>query len=358
MRHYHNLTISWVRLEWTFILLPIILFVSCGSSRDQLGAAGRSIAGNPQVSEATSATNDGLLILQMPELEVATNELGRIKVIATISIIGDIVSQIGGEFVDLVVLIKPGQDPHSFVSSVNDLRVVAESDVIFVAGWDLESGLIGDLSSVSDSPQVPVSAGIRPRLISEVDKSSDSDRSFADPDPHTWLNPKLVIQWVTNISMALSELDPGNRDAYQLNAKAYIEKLNQLIDLYDSTVATMGIERRKLVTNHNSLGYFADAYDFKIVGSIIPASSALAEPSARELAVLVRLMEEEELCTIFTDSTANNQLATAVADELDYCAVVHIVALYTGALGKVGSEADTYIKMMEKNIEAIEQNLR
>ena len=339
-------------------LLPIILLVGCGPGSNQIRSSDQSNSDITQLTDLTEAADDELLVLHIPDIKAVKDQSGPIKVIATTSIIGDVVSQIGGEFVDLITLMEEGQDPHSFVSSVSDLRSVAESDVIFVAGWDLEEGLIDDLRSVSEAPQVPVSAGIRPRLLAAEDDLSTSDNFSGQADPHTWLNPRLVIQWVTNIGNVLSELDPGNSDSYQMNVAAYMEELNQLIDLYDSTIDTIEPIKRKLVTNHDSLGYFADAYDFEIVGTILPVGSTLAEPSARELAELVRQMDETGLCTIFTETTTNNQLATAVVDELEQCAEVRTVDLYTGAVGKVGGDADTYIKMMQRNIETLEHGLR
>ncbi len=358
MRQYNFLFSTGIWMKSMIMLLLIIVSVACSARSNQLGSTDHSDSDTSQSPDPTELADDELLVLPIPEIEAVNDRSGPIKVIATTSIIGDVVSQIGGEYVDLVTLMKAGQDPHSFVSSISDLRSVSESDVIFIAGWNLEEGLIDDLRSVSESPQVPVSASIRPRLFAADDESSVRNEFNARPDPHTWLNPRLVLQWVTNIGEVLSELDPGNSDAYQANTEAYMREVTQLIDLYDSTIDTIDPLKRKLVTNHDSLGYFADAYDFEIVGAIIPAGSTLAEPSARELAELVRQMDEAGLCTIFADTTTNNQLATAVVDELEKCAVVHTLDLYTGALGTVGSEADTYIKMMKKNIETLEYGLR
>lgn len=339
---------------WKLFFLPVLLIVACTANTDQPGSA--NISPGQDSVEETETGNLGP-ILRVPVLRPRIDDSDPIKVIATTSILGDIVQQIGGEQIDLVILMKPGQDPHSFVSSIGDLRSVAESDVIFVAGWNLEQNLIKDLSSVSDSPQVPVSAGIDPRIIHEKTESAQIDSLFGNPDPHTWLDPSLVVQWVVNITTALSELDPANSAAYQSNAEVYTKKLRELITLYDTAIDSIGLDKRKLVTNHDSLGYLADAYDIEVIGTVIPAASTLSEPSAKELAQLVRIMEETGLCTIFAESTTNDQLAEAVAAELNHCDQVHVVSIYTGALGSAESGADTYINMMEKNLEAIVQSL-
>lgn len=340
---------------WILCFLPVLLIVACTANADQPGLA-NTTPGQDSVEETESG--DPIPILRMPVLSPRIDDGEPIKVVATTSIVGDIVRQIGGKQINLVILMKPGQDPHSFVSSIGDLRSVAKSDVIFVAGWNLEENLLEDLSSVSDSPQVPVSAGIDPRIIHEETESPQIDSLFENPDPHTWLDPNLVVHWVINITKALTELDPANSAAYQSNAEAYTEKLGELINLYDTAIDTIGLDKRKLVTNHDSLGYFADAYDFEVIGTVIPAASTLSEPSAKELARLVGVMEETGLCTIFGESTTNDQLAEAVAAELNHCDEVHVVSIYTGALGPAESEADTYIKMMEKNLDLIVQSLQ
>lgn len=340
------------------LLLSIILLASCGANDIQQRSANASFSTNSPEFDSTISGGDINYMLQIPEIEQLDDRSGPIKVIATTSIIGDVVFQIGGNNVDLTTLMEPGQDPHSFISSVSDLRNVAESDVIFVGGWGLEEGLIDDLSSVSESPQIPVSAGIEPRFYTSADENADGEMKLINPDPHTWLDPHLVVKWVDNIRITLSELDPANADSYRLNADTYKKQLNQIIDLYNVTVDSIEPSKRKLITNHDSLGYFADAYDFEVIGSLLPSGSTLAEPSARGLAEIVRLMKEASICTIFTENTSNSKLAIAVANELDDCPEVFTADLYTGSLGPEGSGAETYLKMMAKNIEKIEQGVQ
>jgi ABC-type Zn uptake system ZnuABC Zn-binding protein ZnuA len=306
--------------------------------------------------KATEVTQDGLTTLSLPEVGPADLEGDRLQVLATTSIIGDVVSQVGGEAIELTVLMKPGQDPHSFEPTVGDLTAAAEADVIFVNGWDLEEGLVADLENVArDVPLVPIAAGIAPLAFGGHEEEAGQAQHGADP--HTWLDPHLVRQWVENAEQMLADLDPAHAGEYAGNASAYQAELEALIAYYDQKVAQIPADRRKLVTNHDSLGYFAQAYDFEVVGTVVPAASTLAEPSASDLAELLKAMEREGVCTLFAETTANEQLAETVATELGNCESVQVVTLYTGALGPAGSEADNYLDMMRANIDAIVSGL-
>jgi ABC-type Zn uptake system ZnuABC Zn-binding protein ZnuA len=307
--------------------------------------------------------NGAMLVL--PAL--APVELGddRLRVVATTSIIGDIVGRIGGKAIELTTLMGPGVDPHSYQPSAAELTAVADAHLIFINGWDLEEGLIRDLENIAEGvPMVPVSAYIEPLAFADDHDDGDShgdshDHDHAhDADPHTWFNPHLVKQWVENIEHALHDIDPANEDLYEANAEAYLEELEGLIEYFEARIAEIPAERRKLVTNHDTFGYFARAYGFEIVGTVIPSASTLSEPSARELAQLVEQMQTEGVCTIFTESVANERLAQTVAAELSGCAEVRVLRLFTDALGGPGSGAETYLEMMRINIDTIVAGLR
>ena len=306
--------------------------------------------------KATKVTQDGLTALSLPEVDPADLEGDRLQILATTSVIGDVISQVGGEAIELTVLMKPGQDPHSFEPTAGDLTAAAEADVIFVNGWDLEEGLVADLENVArDVPLVPIAANIKPLAFGE--HQDETEYNHPGADPHTWLDPHLVRQWVENVEQMLTGLDPAHAGEYAGNASAYQAELEALIAYYDQKVAQIPADRRKLVTNHDSLGYFAQAYDFEVVGTVLPAASTLAEPSASDLAGLLEAMEREGVCTLFAETTANEQLAETVASELGGCESVQVVTLYTGALGPAGSEADNYLDMMRANIDAIVSGL-
>jgi len=289
-------------------------------------------------------------ILMLPELSPPDLQGRKLRVAATTSVIGDVVGQVGGEAIALTTLIQPGQDPHGYEPSADDLRLASQADVIFVNGWDLEETLVKSLRGVAqDTAVVPISADIQPRIL---------DEKTGAVDPHVWLDPYLAAQWVENVALVLSELDGGNTAVYQTNAQNYLAELEALEESMTADLSGIPPEKRVLVTNHDSLGYFADRFDFEILGTVIPSTSALAEPSATDMADLAAKMRQAGVCTIFAETTGNDQLAQAVAGELDFCDEVQVLSLYTGALGPPGSGADSYIGMMQANTEIILQGLR
>jgi ABC-type Zn uptake system ZnuABC Zn-binding protein ZnuA len=270
-----------------------------------------------------------------------------LRVLATTSLIGDTVAQVGGEAIDLTTLIAAGQDPHGYQPGAADLTAAADADVIFVNGWDLEEGLIEDLTAIGGAAAiVPVSAGIAPRMVGGA------------PDPHTWQNPANVGQWVENVRLTLGAADPANAATYDANAAAYRAELERLDEEVRSTLAAVPAARRVLVTNHDNLGYFAEAYDFEVIGAVIPSVSALAEPTAAGLADLAQLMADNGLCALVVESTADDRLARALEGELDECDGVQLLTLYTDALGPPGSGVDTYLGLMRTNAATLVEGLQ
>ena len=317
---------------WLLAALTIFL-AACGS----VGESGGDTAVSPQ-------------ILTLPELSPPDLQGRKLRVAATTSVIGDVAAQVGGDAIDLTTLIPPGQDPHGYEPSADDLRLVSEADVIFVNGWDLEETLAKSLRGMAeDTAVVPISANIQPRIL---------DEKTGAVDPHVWLDPYLVEQWVDNAALVLGELDEGNTAVYQTNAQNYLAELKALEESMTADLSAIPPEKRVLVTNHDALGYFAARFDFEILGTVIPSTSALAEPSAADMADLAAKMRQAGVCTIFTETTGNERLAQAVAGELDFCDEVQALSLYTGALGPPGSGADSYLGMMRANTATIVKGLR
>ena len=300
--------------------------------------------------EAGHVDEEEPAILMIPQLETADLNDSKLRVVVTTSIIGDVVAHVGGEAIDLTVLIRAGQDSHSYEPGAQDLTAVADAHVIFINGWDLEEGLLDDLANIADADiLVPVSAGITPLPFAE----EDEDEHQHHEDPHVWFDPQNVQQWVRNIEQVLAALDPANEAVYHANAAAYSQDLDTLLEYMDEQVAQIPVDGRKLVTNHEALGYLAARYDFTLIGTVLPGGSTLAEPSANDLAQLAAAMQEANTCTIFAETTANTQLAQAAAAELDNCEQVHVLSLYTEAISPPGSEADSYIGMMRVNVDLL-----
>ena len=331
-------------LRWLILLAGILACGLFGAGCSD-GQAVRETAGR-----ATASTQPDALTL--PELEAADLGNEPLKVVATTSIIGDVVSQVGGENIALATLLGPGQDPHSYEPAARDLTAVAGADVIFVNGWDLEEGLVANLASIAEgAPIVPISANIKPLAFGDAEGDSTAD-------PHVWFSVPNVVQWVENTEHVLSDLDPANSEVYANNSAAYLLELEELQAYAASTLAEIPEEKRFLVTNHNSFGYFAEEYGFEILGTVIPAASTLAEPSAGDLAVLIEEMAAHGVCTLFTETAVSDTLARTVAGELQGCDEVRVLRLYAGSLGPAGSAAGTYIDMFRTNVETIVSGLQ
>ncbi|MCB8944786.1 MAG: zinc ABC transporter substrate-binding protein [Ardenticatenaceae bacterium] len=317
--------------------------------------------------------DDSTETLSLPELGAAALNGRKLTVVATTSIIGDVVAQVGGEAIDLTILMEAGQDPHSYEPGAQELTAVADADVIFINGWDLEESLVDSLESIGEEALVvPISANIHPLAFGEdehehegeeaeheeEDEHDEGEHHHSGADPHVWFSIHNVEQWMENVEHVLSELDPTHAGTYEANATAYMTELAELEAYAEAQLAPIPTEKRFLVTNHDSFGYFAEEYDFTVLGTVIPSISTAAEPSASDLTDLIAEMEEHTVCTIFTETTVNDTLAQTVASELSGCDAVQVLKLYTGAVGSEGSGAESYIGMFRTNIDTIVDGLK
>lgn len=326
------------------LLLAAVALAGCGAT----GASTGEAAG-PQP-------------LALPALTAVDLNGRPLQVVATTSIIGDVVGQVAGDAAQVTTLMDPGQDPHSYQPTAADLAAAAEADVIFVNGWNLEEGLVADLASAGETtPVVAISAGITPLAFGADDHAGVEEADHAHDttaDPHVWFAVPNVMQWTQNAEQVLSELDPANAAAYAANAAAYRVQLEALDDDVRAQVTQVPPARRVLVTNHDSLAYFAAEYGFEVLGTVIPGASTIAEPSASDLAQLIAAMEQEGVCTLFTETTVSTRLAETAAAELNDCDAVEVLTLYTGSVGAPGSGIDTYVEMMRANVNTIVQGLQ
>ncbi|MDX1435457.1 MAG: metal ABC transporter substrate-binding protein [Anaerolineales bacterium] len=355
------------------IVLAAISLITAGCSELASGAAPPGDGGGEQADHADR--------LALPSLEAVELDGGRLRVVATTSLIGDVLSQVGGEQIELTTMIKPGQDPHSYTPGAQDLSAAAQAHVIFVNGWGLEAALAEDLQNLSvNVPVVPISAGIEPldfveSLNARAEHEDHEEREDGEEaeaggerdghapdglsvDPHVWFSIANAERWTENAAEVFSKLDPENAAAYASKRDRYLQDLAGLRAYVEAEINQVPEDRRLLVTNHDSLSYFMEDYGFELVGTVLPAASTLAEPSASDLAVLIEMMEQSGLCTIFTETTVADTLARTVAAELDQCDEVRVIVLYTGGLGPPGSGAASFIEMYRYNVDAIVGGLK
>ena len=216
------------------------------------------------------------------------------------------------------------------------------------------AGLEGFLAALleglgSEGPRVvEACAGLVPRVPREGEHADRADAH--ETDPHFWLDPLSVVRYAENIRDALSELDPAGADAFRANAAAYAEKLRDLDRWIAGEVSRIPLERRLLVTSHESLGYFADRYGFRVVGTVIPGVSTGSSPSAKELAALAVLLERTGAPAVFVEEGTDPRLARQLAVETG---VRLVTGLRTHALTGPDGPAPTYLAMMRGDVRTI-----
>ncbi len=294
-----------------------------------------------------------------------------LRVVASTTIVGDVVAQVGGDGIDCTVLFPPGSDPHTFQPRPEDVAVIGAADVIVINGLGLEEALAPVLESNARGTVVHASEGIPPLQLGDGQHGSQgeepqegepedergptaADHHHEGGDPHTWTDPNNVIVWTENIAAALSEADPAHAAAYRANAEAYAGRLRELDAWIRVRVAPIPPERRRLVSDHLVFGYFAQEYGFQQVGALIGSFSSNASPSARELAQLEERIRAARVPAIFVGMSANPTLAEQVANDTG----IQVVRIYTGSLSEPGGKADTYLKYMQYNVTAIAEGLK
>lgn len=282
----------------------------------------------------------------------------RLQVLATTSIVADVVRQVSGDYVQVTMLLPLGTDPHTFEPRPQDAAAIAEAQIVFANGAGLEEFLEPLLESAGAGEKlVEVSDGIE-LLPFEGEEHHDEEEGeehhHEGGDPHTWMDPNNVLVWVENIAAALAAADPEHAAAYQANAEAYAAELRALDEWIRSQVAQIPAERRKLVTDHRAFGYFVDEYGLEQVGALVGSFSTNAAPSAQELAALEDEIREQGVPAVFVGKTVNPELAEQVAQDTG----VKLVHVYTGSLSEPGGEADSYLTFMRYNVNAIVEALK
>lgn len=280
---------------------------------------------------------------------------GKLHVVATTTIVADVVREIGGEHITLTTLLPYGADPHSYEPVPQDIFRVAEADIIFVNGAGLEAFLENMIESAEAGEKVvELSQGIALRSFDDDHEELEPGYHTGGGDPHTWTDPHNVVVWVDHIEQTLSASDPAHAQTFQANADKYKGELTQLDAWIQDQVARTPVEARKLVTDHMTFGYFSDRYGFEQIAAIIPGFSTLAEPSANQLAQIEGQIRTLQIKAIFVGYSTNPELARRIAEDTG----AELVFLYTGSLSKPGGEADTYLQYMRYNTNAIVNALK
>jgi zinc/manganese transport system substrate-binding protein len=270
------------------------------------------------------------------------------RVLATETFLGDIAQNVAGNRLTVETLLRPGVDPHEFQPTPQDAIKIAQSQVLIVNGLGYETWLTKSLEA---------GGGQRLVIVASTGLTANPDPSGEHPDgdPHMWMNPLKVVQYVANIRDGLSKADPAGAAQYAANADTYAAQLKDLDQWIKGQLTQLPAERRLLVTNHDALGYFAEGYGFKVVGAVIPSVTNEASPSAKQMADLITTIKSSGAPAIFLDISENQNLANQIASESGARVVTD---LYVETLSAAAGPAPTYIEMIKHDVSAIIQALK
>jgi zinc/manganese transport system substrate-binding protein len=279
---------------------------------------------------------------------------GVARIVVTTSILGDVVENLVGDAAEVEVIMPPGSDPHDFAPSAKQAKALRDADILVVNGLGFEAGLVDTIEAAeADGVRVVTATdAVEVLPLGEVGHEEEEDAAAKEEhedgdDPHFFTDPRRMRDAATHIAAELAEhVDGLDAPAVDERVEQYLADLDALDAEVERILAVVPPERRTLVTNHEVFGYFADRYDFEVLGAIIPGGTTLAEPSAADLADLAHEIAEAGVPAIFAETSAPSRLADALAAE---GTDVEVVELFSESLGETDSEGGTYVAMMRTN---------
>ena len=261
----------------------------------------------------------------------------RIKIVASFSILGDMVEQVLGDLADVTTIVGPDADAHVYQPSVADARAVADADIIFINGLGFETWSDTLIAESGTNASVHVAtAGVK---IVTIDGSTD---------PHAWNSLSNGVVYVNNIATTLSEKMPTKADMIEANRAAYVDQLMALDTATKATLANLPANKRTVVTAHDAFGYLADAYDMTFLAPV--GIDTEAEPSAQDLAILIDQLKADGAAALFVENITSPALVQQIADETGLTIGGR---LFSDALSESGGPATSYLAMFEHNLETL-----
>ena len=282
----------------------------------------------------------------------------KLPVVASFSILGDFVKQVGGDRVAVTTIVGPNGDAHVYQPTPADAKAVAAAKVVFVNGLGFEGWLDRLIkASGTKAPIVVATQGITPRTgfvdHDEDEKPKGKDKHAKEEhghdhggiDPHAWQSIANAKVYVANVRDGLIAADPDGRDAYTANAAAYIAKLDALETEVKAALARIPAEQRRIITSHDAFGYFGEAYGVVLVAP--EGVSTESEASAKDVARIIRQIKAQKIPAVFVENITDPRLMQRIAKETS--AKVG-GTLYSDALSDDKGPASTYIDMMHSNV--------
>ena len=291
------------------------------------------------------------------------------SVIASNSVLCDLTKQIAQETIDLKCLISGGQDPHTYSPTPDDRKAIEMGNLILYGGYDFEPEVIKLIKAANSKNAIAVHEVAVPKPIMAEEEhshgeSSGDEKKEAEPkeskskesqpkleaDPHVWHNVKNGISIVQVLKIQLIQASPANTERYEKNAKDLTDRLTQLDRWVSQNVSTIPTNSRKLVTTHDALTYYGQAYGIPIEGAL-QGISTTEKPSAQRIASLVAMVKSAQVPTLFAEVSVNPKLIETVAKESGV--KLSAIPLVADGLGEPGGPSDTYEKMIRENTRAI-----
>ena len=281
-------------------------------------------------------------------------ENGKLKVVTTTTMITDLVENIGGDLIEVNGLMGSGIDPHLYKASQGDFRKLDRADVIFYNGLHLEGKLVEVFEKMNEQAKatIAISDGVAENTL------IGSEYFASNYDPHIWFD---LVYWndiSVYVTKRLSELDPENAAAFEVNRDVYLKKLKELkIDL-DKKIAELPREKRILVTAHDAFNYYGRTFDFEVVG--LQGISTATEAGVKDVQRITEFIIENKIKAIFIESSVPRRTVEALQAAVN--AQDHDVIiggeLFSDALGSAGTEEGTYIGMYKHNVNTIVNALK
>ncbi|MBE2217726.1 MAG: zinc ABC transporter substrate-binding protein [Ignavibacteria bacterium] len=270
---------------------------------------------------------------------------GKIRTVSSITIINDVVKNIGGDKIEAVSICGVGLDPHTYKPKPNDPRLISESDIVFINGFALEHWIEEMVRNAGGNKKVvTVTEGLTPMT---------DEKGYGDPDPHAWFNVQNVKTYATNIEKALSEYDKPNATYYKQNLDTYLKKLDSLDAWIKTEIAMIPPEKRVLITSHDAFRYFGKAYGLEVRG--LQGISTEAKAQTEDVKKLIDLIKERKLSSVFIETSVNPKLLEEISKETG--ATVG-GTLFSDSVGNEGTPEGTYTGAVTFNVNTIVKALK
>jgi zinc/manganese transport system substrate-binding protein len=276
----------------------------------------------------------------------------KLPVVASFSILGDLVRVVGGDKVDVTTLVGPNEDAHVFQPKPTDAKAILNAKLVVINGLGFEPWANKLVKSAGYKGELLVaSKGVKPLHMAE--EKGHSSHGHEEADPHAWQNPNNVTLYVRNIATSLAKLDASGAAVYQANAEAYVKELQTLDAWAKEQFAAIALPKRKVITSHDAFGYFAAQYQVKFLAP--QGVNSEAEPSAKQVASLIKQIQREKIKAVFVENMSNPKLLEQLSK--DAGATVG-ASLYSDALSTADKPGATYLQMMRHNVTQLVAGLR